>query len=117
VPGLVIVDPADPLDVIDQDGAEAAIGSLSVPNHRLKSLARVRPDAAYCVIGVRPQDREIMGIGVGPEGDQLIFERSLLSICGATEVCDGAGLRVVLIWHAAPACHRAPDEGDSAHTS
>ena len=80
VTGLVVVEPAEPFDVIYDDRTEEAIPFLGVGNHRLKRFARSGLSAADRVIGVPAKDVQAMFLSVLLDRRALIVEGLFLLV-------------------------------------
>lgn len=80
VTSLVVVDPAEPFDVIHDDRTEGAILFLGVCDHCLKRFARGGLSAADRVISVPAKDVQTMFLSVLLERRALIVEGLFLPV-------------------------------------
>ena len=80
VTGLVVVDPAEPFDVIHDDRTEEAILLLGVCDHRLKRFARGGSSAADRVIRVPAKDVQAVFLSVLLDRRALIVEGLFLLV-------------------------------------
>jgi len=77
---LVVVDPAEPFDVIHDDRTEEAILLLGVCDHRLKRFARGGSSAADRVIRIPAKDVQAVFLSVLLDRRALIVERLFLLV-------------------------------------
>lgn len=89
VAGLVVVDAAEALDVVDDDDAKGTVGTLGVGDHLLERLAAGGRRAADGVVDVVAGQRQSVRARVLRDGVALVGDRLFLAVGAAAEVADG----------------------------
>ena len=103
---LIVIDPPEPLDVVDHDQIERLCRLLGVSDHLLKRPPTNGARAADGVVHVELQQPQPVFFGVGFDGLLLVGDRLLLPIGGPPDVTNSPVF--------APAIRAVPAHGQTS---